>query len=30
MAGGLLFVFATYATAEEGVKLAFSLTKSVF
>ena len=30
MAGGLLFVFATYATAEEGAKLAFSLTKSVF
>lgn len=30
MGGGLLFVFATYATAEEGAKLAFSLTKSVF
>jgi uncharacterized membrane protein YphA (DoxX/SURF4 family) len=30
MAGGLLFVFASYATAEEGVKLAFSLTKSLF
>ncbi|MBU6201820.1 MAG: DoxX family protein, partial [Acidobacteria bacterium] len=26
MAGGLLFVFATYASAEEGVKLAYSLT----
>lgn len=30
MAGGLLFVFATYASAEEGVKLAYSLTGSLF
>lgn len=30
MAGGLLFVFATYASAEEGVKLAYSLTESLF
>ncbi|NBP50031.1 MAG: DoxX family protein [Actinobacteria bacterium] len=30
MGGGLLFVFATYATAAEGTKIAFSLTESLF
>lgn len=30
MGGGLLFVFATYATAAEGTEIAFSLTESLF